>query len=119
MGINYGKLKETAQRLVSDNGKTVSLITAQNVLDPVTGQNAKPETETLVKAVVMPYSQGLKLVPDSMVLTDAKMVTIADTISATVGDIISIDDVRYSIVYLATTNPNDGDPVKYDMVVSK
>jgi len=108
-GFNYGRLQQTADRIITQYGQTGSL-TRLSPPDPVLGGDP---VETAYPAKLVPMAYDARFIDGTVIKTGDVQIYISSVglaIVPTPGDLVSAGGKQYSII--------NGDPQNYDGITN-
>ena len=106
MGVNYTSLQNTANKLINDNGSTITIKKITNGV-PDMSTDTVVNSETLVNTVAIKKDfTNREIDSDLIQLNDLKVILKADT-DITKNDELIIDGVTYEIINIKVSKPAD------------
>jgi hypothetical protein len=125
--VSYQSALATAKRLITKKGKNVT-ITRQvdSVFDPALGVDTSTEQSQTIKAVVLPVTGGkAKDLDQRFKLESFTIEKLAYfimygnelTFQPEAGQKVTIASEDWTILGVTPTNPNEGDPIIYEVAI--
>jgi len=104
MGVNYTSLQNTANKLINDNGSTITIKRVTNgIYDASTDTVVNSETLVTTTAIKKDFTNR-EIDGDLIQLNDLKVILKADT-NITKNDLMIIDNVEYEIINIKVSKP--------------
>ena len=103
----YGGLAKTAQKLIADKGRTVTLrqVTGGSAYNPLTDTMTNATTDTAVKAVFTSFKQDE--IDGTLIMRGDKKVLLAAGIEPKGNDVIVDGATQYRVIEIMTVQPGD------------
>lgn len=119
MSFNYAKSKATARKLLAKFGQSMTLTQiVHGTYDETTGTATDTTLDTTDTGVILPYSDGVSSMPDSLVLRGDQQILIQMAVVPKPTDKISANGTVYTIINVSALEPA-GTNVLYTLQVRK